>query len=264
MIFISTNFLKAENFSMIFDYVSQIRNKLGLEIGIEIFPFWDTKGFENQIIENLINLKKFPISFHDPYQTEHSAVKGTDSYIKTLNDFTKTLSYSRVLSGYHIVFHQNNCKITTDNKKSILEFSSQNLLQLYRLCTCFQTELLVENAGTLVEKNMLLDQDEFEQFCCFNNYSALVDVGHAYCNHWDTEKLVYTLGSRIKAYHLHNNYGHDTHNRILDGEFEYGKFFSMCSQLTPKASFILEYSPDCLCTVNEFCEDIEYISSYIA
>lgn len=263
MIFISTNFLKAQDFNKIFDYVPQIINKLGIEIGIEIFPFWDTKEFEYQITENIIKLKQYPISFHDPYKTEHSAVKGSDIYIKTINDFTKTLSYSRILNGYHIVIHQNNCKISTDNKENILKFSAQNLIQLHKLCTCFHTELLVENAGTFAEKNMLLNQNEFEQFCYLNNYSALIDVGHAYCNHWDIEKLINTLGNRIKAYHLHNNYGYDTHNRILDGGFKYDSFLSMCSQLTPNASFILEYSPDCLCTVKDFCEDIQYISSYI-
>ena len=66
MIFISTNFLKAQDFNKIFDYVPQIINKLGIEIGIEIFPFWDTKEFEYQITENIIKLKQYPISFHDP------------------------------------------------------------------------------------------------------------------------------------------------------------------------------------------------------
>lgn len=263
MFFISTNFLKPENFSDIFNYVSKIRQNLAIPIGIEIFPFWNSPGFENQIIENLLKLKKYPISFHDPYLIEHSAPKGTDDYDKALNDFNKTLSYNNILQGYHIVFHQSNCLITSNNKKSILDVSSHNLLYLNKLCSCFGTNLLVENAGTYIENTMLLNQEEFENFCCLNNYSVLIDIGHAFCNNWDIEKLIYTLKTRIKAYHLHNNFGTDSHNRILDGQIRYESLLSICSKITPDATYILEYSPNCQCKVNDFCEDLHFISSYL-
>lgn len=263
MFFISTNFLEPENFCEIFNYISQLSQNFDFPIGIEIFPFWNYQGFENQIIENLLKLKKYPISFHDPYLTEHSAPKGTDSYDKTLYDFNKTLSYNNILQGLHIVYHQSNCLITSNNKKNILEVSSHNLLQLNELCSCFGTNLLVENAGTAVENTMLLNQEEFEKFCCSNNYNVLIDIGHAYCNHWDIEKLIYTLKTRIKAYHLHNNFGTDSHNRILDGQIKYESILSICSKITPNAIYILEYSPKCQCTVSDFYEDLLFVSSYL-
>lgn len=136
-------------------------------------------------------------------------------------------------------------------------------MQSNKLCSYFGTKLLVENAGTTVENTMLLNQEEFEQFCCLNNYNVLIDVGHAYCNHWDIEKLIYTLNTKIKAYHLHNNFGTDSHNRILDGQIKYEPLLSLCSQITPNATYILEYSPNCQCTVKDFCEDLHFISSYL-
>lgn len=261
MIFISTNFLSPENFSNVFDYVFFIQEKLGISVGIEIFPFWDSNGFEDQIIKNLPKLKCFPVSFHDPYKTDHTSVQGTSYYKKTLNDFLKTLSYNCVLQGQHIVYHHNNCKVEDCNKGQLIETSTKNFLELNRLCCYFGTELLVENAGTIDERTMLLSQREFEDFCNNTNCYILIDVGHAYCNQWDIEKLIYDLGNKIKAFHIHNNYGKDSHNRIRCGGLDYGAFLSLCSKHTPTAKYIIEYSTNCSCTPEDFCDDISFLLS---
>lgn len=259
MIFISTNFLGNENFSKVFNYVSFIQGKLNIPVGIEIFPFWDTNDFENQIISNLPKLKSYPISFHDPYKTEHTSIQGDKNYIKTWNDFLKTLSYNYVLQGHHIVYHHNNCKVEHCKKRQLLEASTKNFLELNRLCCYFGTELLVENAGTIGERTMLLSQIEFENFCNINNCHVLIDVGHAYCNQWDIEKLIYNLGNKVKAYHIHNNYGEDSHNRIRCGGLDYESFLALCSKQTPTAKYIIEYSTNCLCTPEDFCDDIDFL-----
>ncbi len=263
MIFISTNFIEPENFNKIFDYVPYISQNLKIPIGIEIFPFWDTDGFEDQIIKSLPILKHYPISFHDPYKTDHAFSLGTDMYDKTMKDFSKTLSYSNILEGHHIVYHHNNCKIDDYEKKQLVEISSKNFLALRKLCNYFRIDLLVENAGTCDEKTMLLTQTEFENFCYSNNCNVLIDVGHAYCNNWDIEKLIYNLGNKIKAYHIHNNYGNDSHNRIADGGLEYNSFLTLCSNITPNAKYIFEYSTKYTCTVEDYCDDIRFLLSYI-
>jgi len=262
MIFISTNFLEPEHFSKIFDYIPYIQQKLDIPIGIEIFPFWDTYGFEDQIIDNLTRLKEHLISFHDPYQTDHTSLPESDNYNKTLKDFIKTLSYNRILHGNHIVYHHNNCKIERLNKSRLLDASLKNLSQIKDLCHNFGTEILVENAGTLVESTMLLNQEEFEHFCFSNDCNVLIDIGHAYCNQWDIEKLIHNLGTKIKAYHIHNNYGDDSHNRIKDGGLNYKSFLAVFSQITPCAKYIFEYSSRCQCTPEDFCEDIQFLLSH--
>lgn len=261
MIFISTNFLKPENFKNVFDYVFYIQQKLSISVGIEIFPFWDTNGFEEQIITNLPRLKSYPISFHDPYKTDHTSIQGTNHYRKTLNDFLKTLSYNYVLKGHHIVYHHNNCKVENCNKRQLIETSTKNFLELNTLCCYFGTELLVENAGTIAERTMLFSQIEFENFCNSNNCDVLIDVGHAYCNQWDIEKLIYNLGNRIKAFHIHNNFGKDSHNRIRCGGLDYESFLTLCSKQTPTAKYIIEYSTNCSCTPEDFCDDIDFLLS---
>lgn len=260
MIFISTNFLKPHEIGRIIYYVKNIEKKLSIPIGIEIFPFWDELNYENDIIDNLIELQKHYISFHDPYNTEHTAPYNSHEYIKTLNDFLKTISYGNILNAKHIVFHHNNCKVK-NNKEVLIQESIKNMTYLNSICKNYNIPLLVENAGTIFDENMLFNQEEFEYYCKNQDYDVLIDLGHAFCNNWDIDKLIKNIGIRIKAYHIHNNYGKDSHNRIFDGNLDFNHILQLYHQYTPNADLIIEYSTESNCSIEEFCNDIEFLLS---
>jgi hypothetical protein len=72
-ILISTNLYNTKEFENIFELLEKAEDT---EIGIEIFPSWNDKEFENKLRENISKLKGRSISFHGPYyNAEHSGKK---------------------------------------------------------------------------------------------------------------------------------------------------------------------------------------------
>ena len=111
--------------------------------------------------------------------------------------------------------------------------------------------LTVENVGVRTKSGVLFDQDQylalFEQLPA--EVGSLIDIGHAFINHWDVPHVLRTLGTRIHSFHLHNNNGSADSHRPM---FEPGNYYTaeeMCELLlltnrtAPNAEWILEYAP---------------------
>ena len=73
--------------------------------------------------------------------------------------------------------------------------------------------------------------------------SFLIDTGHAILNKWNMTEVLGTLKDRIRAYHVHDNFGDgDTHLKVGEGPTDWTKFFEDYKKYSPDARLVLEYA----------------------
>ena len=217
------------------------------EIGFEVLPMFDLPEFEPALQAALPQLETCPVSFHGPvFFAEHSAPRGSAVYEQTMWHVRKTLEYAKALKSRHFVMHLNNCPVLRPAKEAMLRNALENYKELEDLFGAFGCRIFVENTGIKIQRNMLLDQQEFTDLCVDKGFDVLIDVGHAHANGWDLPGLIRDLKGQIRAYHLHNNDGiHDQHNRLHDGTLDFDALMEVISRETPEAEWIVEYTrPD--------------------
>lgn len=259
-IYVSTNVLKPSEPEKIFDYI----NPMG-EIGIEFFPFWGCKGFEEALEASLPRLKEYKITMHGPYfDTEHSEPKGSEGYFKAVELFKKTLELCKELSCHHLVYHHNNKNLKGCNKLEIIKNSEENLLEINEMAKDYNVEIQVENAGVIANGNMLFDEEEFINMALSIENPILLDIGHAHANGWSLENVITRLKDKITSYHIHNNDGvHDSHNRIFDGSLDMESFIKLYVTHTPNADIVVEMGSHCDNQLKEIMDDIEKLKEMI-
>lgn len=240
-ILISTNLYNTQEFEKIFELLEKVENP---EVGVEIFPIWTDKDFENKLRENIGKLKEREISFRGPYyNAEHSAKKGSIAYARTMDYMKKTLEYAQMLESKYIVYHHNNRKALFKDKVDMIKTSNENLMEINNIAKKYNQKIVIENCGVISDDNMLLNEQEFIELCRFIPNDILIDIGHANCNGWNLEKIIKKLKFKIVSYHIHNNYGWiDEHNRIYDGNIDFEKFIKIYKRSTPDAELVIEYS----------------------
>ncbi len=229
------------------------------KLGVEVFPLFHSKSYEQELKNILPLLKGRPITFHGPYYgAEHSAKKGSRAYEKTMEMVEKTLEYCKALNAGHFVFHHNNSMVLKDKKEEMLRISRENYRELEAMLSPYNIPVVVENAGVISKGNMLLDMNEFIALCKEENYQVLIDIAHANANGWDLSRVINELKDSIVAYHLHNNDGiHDSHMRIHSGTIDFDAFINEAKTLTPLADWIIEYSPNVSADEDGIKSDIE-------
>lgn len=263
-IYISTNLFRPRDLENIFPLVDKVKEALKLEkiedekVGIELFPEWQSEIFEEVLRGNLEKFKSYNISLHGPYyKTEHSEKCGTEGYDRAIDYFTRTLQLSKDLKSEYIVYHHNNCKITNKDKREIIKVSSENLLELNKLSKEYDANIIVENAGVKFNDNMLFDEDEFIDMAKSIDNTILIDIGHAFANGWNLERVIKELKDKIVSYHLHNNNGiNDSHDLITNGKLNMDEFMKLYKEYTPKADLVIEYGAHCANAINNIVEDI--------
>lgn len=256
MLSISTNLYKTEDLPAIFTLLEQMHRN---DIGIELFPAWQTPAFAAFLHEYGSLLVQQPLSLHGPYvDTEHSAPEGSKEYVRSMAYFEKTLALSQKLQARYIVYHHNNCRVSSENRSAMLAASMRNLAALRSRAASFQAQIVIENAGVHRRGNVLFEEEEFVRMAQSVPEKILVDIGHAHANGWDLERLIRCLAGKITAYHVHNNNGvEDQHNRISDGTLDMERFLASCHRYTPTADLVLEYGPQCAADTVGILDDVE-------
>lgn len=239
LVYVNTCVYGAEKLPLIEDY----RRRYGDRIGFEVLSMFDLPDFEPQLNRCLETLKSCPVSFHGPvFCAEHSAPKGSAAYEETMWHIRKTEEYARILKSSHLTMHLNNCVVDESRKQEMLKNALENYKELEDLFGDFGCRIFVENTGTKIQNNILLNQQEFTELCIRKNFEVLIDVGHAAANSWDIPALIHDLKDRIRAYHLHNNDGvHDQHLRLHEGVIDFGALMETIRRETPDAERIIEY-----------------------
>lgn len=229
------------------DHLSRVQEyaqAYGGRLGFEILAMFDMPDFEQSLRENLALLQEHPVAFHGPvFRVEHAAPRGTRQYEESMHHVRLTLKYARILRSRHFTMHLNNGRVDPDRREEMLANAHENYKELQEMFGSFDCPVYIENTGTILQKNMLLDQQEFTQVCRDKKYDVLIDIGHANANGWDIPRLIDDLQPQIRAYHLHNNDGiHDQHNRLHEGTIDFTSLLDKILKTTPDADLIIEYT----------------------
>lgn len=256
-ILISTSMYHSGNFKNILHFAEKYKGM----VGAEIFPRFDEAGFEKVFKECIPELKKIPISFHEPsFEIEHTAGLETGVHGKTIHRLSSLIKYGSVLGSRYIVYHHNNCVIPENMKDAYLKNAQDNLFEVISLLLPYGIAVAIENTGTKSKNTMLLDEYEFIEQCRESVSNVVIDLGHINTNGWDMKNVISSLKDKIISYHVHNNYGvEDEHNRIFDGTLDFNKFIECYNEFTPDADIVIEYNEGLADKEDEICEDIDYI-----
>ncbi|MBO5550613.1 MAG: TIM barrel protein [Lachnospiraceae bacterium] len=224
--------------------VPEYATTFGKRIGFEILAMFDLPDFEEKLKAQLPVFSQHKAAFHGPvFCVEHSAKRGTPAYEETMWHVRKTRDYARELHSRHFVMHLNNCEVAAGKKEEMLKNALENYQELTEMFGAFDCPVYVENTGTILQKNMLLDQGEFTDLCRSEGFEVLIDLGHAHANGWDIYRLIDDLAPQIRAYHLHNNDGsRDLHNRLHEGTMDFDRVFAHILEKTPEADLVIEYT----------------------
>lgn len=254
-IFLSTNMYLTDRFHEIGDYIRKFEGK----IGVEVFSIFNDPGFEAELKKLLPLLQTVPVSFHGPYyKADHAAPEGTELYRHTMELTKKSLEYEISLHSRHFVFHHNNMPVTTDTAEDMKRISRGNYRRVEALHKPLGIPVVVENVGVRIRENVLFQQEEFTRLCREEHYPVLIDIGHAWANGWDLERLMFDLKDQIVAYHLHNNDGiHDSHQRIHHGTLPFGDYLKAWRKNGRMTDWVLEYVADVADDREGITEDLE-------
>ncbi|MBP3729309.1 MAG: TIM barrel protein [Lachnospiraceae bacterium] len=226
------------------DLVPHYIRRFGEGIGFEILPMFDLPVFEDAFRAVLDDFASRLVSFHGPvFEAEHSAPRGTPAYERTMWHVQKTFRYAGLLRSCHFTMHLNNETVRPGQKDEMLRNALTNYAELQDLFASINCPVFVENTGTRVQGNLLLDQQEFTDVCRQQHFDILIDLGHAHANGWDIPRLIRDLKEQIRAYHLHNNDGlRDQHRRLRDGTMDFDLIYDLILRETPQADRIIEYT----------------------
>ncbi|MCL2568268.1 MAG: sugar phosphate isomerase/epimerase [Oscillospiraceae bacterium] len=238
-----------------------------LGVPLELLPAWHEASFVQFINKNKAALGGLVSSFHEPFYlagsypdglvSEHAAPRGSEDHIRTLAACRKTLEIAAELGAKEMVFHHNNHPFAPNEQPTRTEYAAESLAELNNLAKTYGISILVENAGTIGQNNMLFDETAFIALFANIENDCILDIGHAHANGWNVPRVMSALGDRIKAYHIHDNDGtRDAHLRIGQGTFDWATFQQQYHALTPNARLIFEYSPACNVNIADIRADM--------
>ncbi|WP_245954665.1 sugar phosphate isomerase/epimerase family protein [Paenibacillus flagellatus] len=158
--------------------------------------------------------------------------------------YKECLAWSAHIGAEQVVLHPSLYSTPLFLRKSSQARSIENLKRLGDDAKRLGIELAVENVG--FREGALFDQDEFVRlFEDIPTITALVDVGHAHINGWNTPELLRTLGDRLGAVHLHDNDGvDDLHQPIGEGTIAWEPIWEVLRSLRHPFRSIIEYQFD--------------------
>ena len=110
-------------------------------------------------------------------------------------------------------------------------------------------------------RKTLCNQDDFLRLFQNNpSLNCIIDTGHAILGDIDVFTVQKELGSRLKAYHLHDNNGiEDLHQRVGTGVFHWERFYEGARLYTPDATFVMEYNANAVSAFSDYAEDARKI-----
>ncbi len=234
--------------------------RYGERLGFEVLAMFDLPHFEAELRQQAEALSRHEITFHGPvFGVEHSAPRGSKAWEESMYHIRKTEEFARLLGSRSLVMHLNNCRVAEGEKDRMLRCALESYRELQDIFGAFGCEIQVENTGTVLDGNMLLDQGEFTDLCRREGFSVVVDIGHANANGWDLFRLIDDLSAQIRTYHLHNNDGrHDSHSRIRNGTLDFDRVLGHILRATPEANLVVEYTRPSL-EGEALREDLEYV-----
>lgn len=246
-------------------YKFRVRKLLQLpqDFGVEIFYEFGSEDQWESLLSHLSGRAQGPFSIHAPFafvdisepcdETRLFDVlrRPFDLYHRYNGEFYVLHTYGEVDRDESPV-HLSECR----------KRSAERLAKFQDICKAEGVRLAAENlcAG----RTPMFDQAQFlDLFKTVPDMSCVIDVGHALVTGMDIGAVQQQLGSRICAYHLHNNDGkHDSHSRLRQGVMDWQTFAQNAARYTPQATGVLEYMTETDPAV--FQEDAAYLEGLMA
>lgn len=248
---ISDLILYKESSSEIIEFLE--KNKIeNIELFIEPLDVEYTK----KMLEILNNYKFNSLSFHGPFRKCRLTDNTDKGWSDTIKSYEESFKIAKNYNTEFMVLHSNEGVDGIVDKKDI----ENKIKYLVELGKNYGIDVVVENVG--IKSNMIFNQEDYENLILKNNYSSLIDIGHAYLNNWDLEKLLKNLKKNIKGFHFHNNDNiKDEHKSISTGKIPYLEVIDLYKKYTPTTKIVLEY--DFKEDKDQLLKDIRFIEANI-
>lgn len=227
------------------EMVYWIDRKKEQNLGVELIAFTHDKDYW-QLLVRLLSQLTCPRTFHGPYiGVEGASEKGTVSYAHLIDSYKRVCSLAAQYRAGHVVFHYTQKGVLREEKQRICQIVLENIRTVLDIGKQEGAQILVENLPFPASGQPLFTNEEYiELYRQFPDMNGIIDMGHACLTALDVEELLMKYGSRIHAYHFHNNNGRkDNHDSIQNGVIDYSGFSHIFKKYTPKAGIVLEYEP---------------------
>lgn len=233
--------------------------KIPLAYGLEIFYEFGGNAYWDRLLERLQSIGR-PFSIHGPCVTVNLADVQDTAYLQR---YEKTFAYAKKRGAAFVVVHTN--EQWHGERKEIQELVKERLHHIEELAQRMQgAAMVIENVG-LKQYNLFNEEEYMALLSEFPTAQALIDVGHAQVNEWDFDSLICGLGSRIAAFHLHDNDGEsDQHLPIGMSHIDWPHLLALIQTYASKATLVLEYANGNFKTAEALMRHIETVRKTLA
>jgi len=234
--YVSNSCFVGDTFAM----MAELPPEYGIEIMVECGStyYWETN------LAKVMNGRTGGLSVHGPFIDINLAAENLDE--EKLFDYYKwTFELYQKHHAESYVLHPDGkitAPATAEDVRGMQQRAMKRIEKLAEIAKPYGIRLLVENMRPK-GYGLVFDQDDFiRMFDELPMVDCLIDVGHMQLSGWDFKPVAKALGSRIKAYHMNDNFGRDDeHIPVGHGLFDWGMFVEQYKQHTPEADFVLEY-----------------------
>ncbi|MDO4311460.1 MAG: sugar phosphate isomerase/epimerase [Eubacteriales bacterium] len=228
------------------------------EYGVEIFVEYGDDYYWKHQLKKIMAGRTGKLSVHGPFCEINLAAEDC-AFDEVKESFKRAFDMVNRYHAVHCVLHPHaQIPYPGFNLKEGHQRALERTLILDEMARRQEVELLVEN---MPYTEQLMDQEAFlETFGPEKQLRFLIDTGHAILNHWDMAEVWRVLGTRIRAYHVHDNYAdYDAHLKIGEGPTDWNKFFQDYKRYTPDARLVLEYAQGPIRSIVENIETVKHI-----
>lgn len=219
--------------------------KLPEEFGIEIFYEWGGTSYWVESLKKIMKGRQGTFSMHSPFG--YCDFAQTESEAELFKFMTEPFDMYHQFNGCHYVVHTNghvDAGATEQQRADMRKLAAERLVKFQEICDKEEVHMIVENVPdgghTLFNHEQFLSL--FTENSCLN---CIIDTGHAHMEGLDMLEIQKVLGSRLKAYHVHDNAGNaDSHLRFMsgvEGGIDWQKFVDGVMTYTPDATITFEY-----------------------
>lgn len=201
--------------------------------------------FELQMDEIVKILKKKSVNYavHTPVWDINLTSENADIRNAVMETYKQSILFAEKLDACHVVIHPGFCYTAVFSKELARKRSRESVLELLDFAKEHHQNILVENVGST--KTSIFNEDEFCHFLddMPDNVGYIIDLGHALITKWDIPKMIRTMGSRLKALHIHDNDGVcDAHLPIGYGIMDWESLYEVIKESNPSLWLIMEYN----------------------
>lgn len=180
------------------------------------------------------------VSFHGPFRKCNISMLTELDWKKVVYSYEESFKIAQKYSPSFMVLHTNEAMAKNSITEELKLEIKKRIDYIVTLAEQYEINIVVENVG--IGANMIFSQEEYESLILNSSYQCLIDIGHAFLNHWNIETLIETLQNHILGFHFHNNDGvYDKHDPMFSGKIPYGSLLPIIRKYTPEAVIVLEY-----------------------